>query len=135
MISIPYRGKNNHGPLNETPTELVIHVFHLRYYAINGLMLIRIVSDPWMMAMSKSQKRKYWYHTKKGESSYVCPRDALTDFGKVRMPRKDFLAQLSMLLLVYRLSKKDESGRGTRESKFFLIAIPLRTPPKFNAST
>lgn len=51
-----------------------------RYFMPTGLMLLPIVKEPYMMALSKSAGRKYWFNTMNRESAYECPPLAVVDF-------------------------------------------------------
>ena len=51
-----------------------------RYFIPTGLHLIRIVSDPWMMAMSKSQNRKYYFNTVSHQAVFDTPKDSIAPF-------------------------------------------------------
>lgn len=50
-----------------------------RYMVPVGLYLIRTVSEPWMMAMSRSQNRKYYFHTLEKTSSFTIPADSIAN--------------------------------------------------------
>jgi cap1 methyltransferase len=51
-----------------------------RYIVPTGLLVIRIVNDPWMMAISKSQNRKYYYHTITHKAIYETPKDSVASY-------------------------------------------------------
>ena len=42
--------------------------------------MFRIVKEPFMMAWSRSQHRKYWFNTVTRQSIFECPREATVDF-------------------------------------------------------
>ena len=48
-----------------------------RYFQPSGVMLFKIVKDPWMMALSKKANRKYWFNTVTGESNFDIPEDSI----------------------------------------------------------
>ena len=48
-----------------------------RYFQPSGVMLFKIVRDPWMMALSKKANRKYYFNTVKGESNFETPEDSV----------------------------------------------------------
>ena len=41
-----------------------------------------MVPDPYVIAFSKSNRRKYWFNTSKNTSSFECPRDAVVHFER-----------------------------------------------------
>ena len=41
-----------------------------------------MVPDPYVIAFSKSNRRKYWFNTAKNTSSFDCPRDAVVHFER-----------------------------------------------------
>merc|ERR1712107_289358 len=49
-----------------------------RYFQPSGIMLIKTVKDPWMMALSRSQNRKYWYNVVTRESRFELPADSVS---------------------------------------------------------
>ena len=50
------------------------------YFCPTGVLLQKIVREPFMMAKSKSQNRKYWYNFQTRQSVFECPKEALIDF-------------------------------------------------------
>ena len=44
--------------------------------------LYRMVPDPYVIAFSKSKRRKYWFNTATNSSSFECPRDAVVNFER-----------------------------------------------------
>ena len=51
-----------------------------RYFVPTGVLMFPIVKDPYMMAFSKSQQRKYWFNFMTKNSVFECPLDAIVDF-------------------------------------------------------
>ena len=51
-----------------------------RYYQPSGVMLIKTVREPFMMAVSRSQKRKYWYNALTRESKFEMPGESVARF-------------------------------------------------------
>ena len=51
-----------------------------RYYQPSGVMLIKTVREPFMMAVSRSQKRKYWYNAVTRESKFEMPVESVARF-------------------------------------------------------
>ncbi len=48
-----------------------------RYFVPTGLLLFKLVRDPYMISVSRSQGgKKYWFNTVKRNSSFECPPDA-----------------------------------------------------------
>ena len=52
-----------------------------RYFVPTGVLLFRLVRPPFMMAMSRSAGRKYWFNTVTRESLFECPPRAAPDFA------------------------------------------------------
>ena len=52
----------------------------MRYFMPTGLLMFPIVKDPYMMALSKSAGRKYWFNVRTRQSVFECPPDAMVDF-------------------------------------------------------
>ncbi|XP_032792891.2 cap-specific mRNA (nucleoside-2'-O-)-methyltransferase 1 [Daphnia magna] len=50
-----------------------------RAYLPSGLLLYKATKDPWMLALSKSSGRQYWYHVMKRTSMYDCPLDSIAN--------------------------------------------------------
>lgn len=50
----------------------------------SGVYLTKIVKDPWMMAFSQSQQRKYYYNTLSRQSLFETPADAIAPFKSCR---------------------------------------------------
>lgn len=50
------------------------------YTVPTALMLLKTTNEPWMMAYSKSQKRKYWFNTHTRESTFDCRKDVIAPF-------------------------------------------------------
>ena len=42
--------------------------------------MFRIVKDPFVMAFSKTAKKKYWFNTHNGDALFECPKSAVMDF-------------------------------------------------------
>jgi len=51
-----------------------------RYYVPSGLLFYRTVTEPYMMAMSRSQGRKYWFNTMTGQAVFDMPQDSVASF-------------------------------------------------------
>ena len=51
-----------------------------RYFVPTGLLMLPIVKEPYMMAFSRSQRRKYWFNFMTKESVFECPIAAVMDF-------------------------------------------------------
>ncbi|KAK6182178.1 hypothetical protein SNE40_009918 [Patella caerulea] len=47
------------------------------YYHPGGIYLIKTVKEPWMMSISRSSKRKYWYNTHTKEAVYDCRKESI----------------------------------------------------------
>ena len=62
----------------------------LRYFMPTGLLMFPIVKEPYMMAFSRSQRRKYWYNYMTKESVFDCPVKAVMDFQTSFPKRYDF---------------------------------------------
>ena len=60
--------------------EMVQDKVMFRYFTPTGFILFPIVKEPFMMAFSRRQNRKYWFNFMKNESSYECPMGAVVDF-------------------------------------------------------
>jgi len=52
----------------------------MRYFMPTGLLMFPIVREPYMMAFSRSQGRKYWFNYTNRESVFECPPLATVDF-------------------------------------------------------
>lgn len=52
-----------------------------RAFLPTGLLLYKATKNPWMLALSKSSGRKYWFHVLTRQSLYECPKDSITSFG------------------------------------------------------
>ncbi|XP_066961198.1 cap-specific mRNA (nucleoside-2'-O-)-methyltransferase 1 [Macrobrachium rosenbergii] len=50
------------------------------YTVPTALMLLKATNEPWMMAFSKGQNRKYWYNTLTRESTFECKKDVIAPF-------------------------------------------------------
>lgn len=50
------------------------------YFCPTGVLMFRIVKEPFTIALSKSQKRKYWFNTMTRQSEFSCPKGAVIDF-------------------------------------------------------
>ena len=61
-----------------------------RYFMPTGLLMFPIVKEPYMMAFSRSQRRKYWYNYMTKESVFDCPVKAVMDFQTSFPKRYDF---------------------------------------------
>ena len=53
-----------------------------RHFAPTGVLLLRVVSEPFMIALSRSQNRKYWFNTQTRQSAFECPPAAAPDPGR-----------------------------------------------------
>ena len=51
-----------------------------RYFQPSGVMLLKTVREPFMMAVSKSQQRKYWYNALTRESKFEMPVESVAQF-------------------------------------------------------
>jgi cap1 methyltransferase len=52
-----------------------------RFFQPTGVMLMRTVRDPFMMALSRSQQRKYWFNTANKESVFELPPESVARFA------------------------------------------------------
>jgi len=50
------------------------------YFCPTSVLMFRIVRDPFMIAMSKSQKKKYWFNTLTRKPQFDCPKEAAISF-------------------------------------------------------
>lgn len=50
------------------------------YTVPTGLLLLKATKEPWMMAFSKSQNRKYWYNTLTRQSTFECQQEVIAPF-------------------------------------------------------
>ena len=50
------------------------------YFCPTGMLCQRIVREPFMIAKSKSQQRKYWYNIVTRQSVFECPKEAFIGF-------------------------------------------------------
>ncbi|XP_071079493.1 cap-specific mRNA (nucleoside-2'-O-)-methyltransferase 1-like [Haliotis cracherodii] len=55
------------------------------YFHPHGIYFIKTVKDPWMMALSRSANRKYWYNTANRESSFECRLDCIASVRDCKM--------------------------------------------------
>ncbi|XP_076817164.1 cap-specific mRNA (nucleoside-2'-O-)-methyltransferase 1-like isoform X2 [Clavelina lepadiformis] len=55
------------------PCHVIANTEHC--YPPTGLVFVKFTKDPWSLAFSKSQKRKYFYNTVTQQSTYECPND------------------------------------------------------------
>lgn len=46
-----------------------------------GIMLFRIVKEPFTIAMSKTHKKKYWFNVMTNRSEFQCPTEAVINFA------------------------------------------------------
>jgi len=53
---------------------------HAKYFTPTGVLMQRVVKEPYLIAFSKSQKKKYWFNTRDRQSAFECPKGALVDF-------------------------------------------------------
>ncbi|KAK8396816.1 hypothetical protein O3P69_005052 [Scylla paramamosain] len=51
------------------------------YTVPTGILFLKATKDPWMMAFSRSQNRKYWYHTITRESTFEYHPDVVAPFS------------------------------------------------------
>ncbi|KAI0211494.1 Cap-specific mRNA (nucleoside-2'-O-)-methyltransferase 1 [Lamellibrachia satsuma] len=58
-----------------------------RFYTPTGVHFIKTVKDPWMMALSKSQGMKYFFHTLKREAIFQTPPDSIASFQSCQKSR------------------------------------------------
>ena len=74
--------KGTNGPrlTIDVDEEMVHDRVIMRYFMPTGLLMFPIVKEPYMMAFSRSQKRKYWYNYMTKESVFECPLNAVMDF-------------------------------------------------------
>lgn len=49
-----------------------------RAYLPSGLLLYKATKSPWMLGLSKTSGRKYWYHVMERTSVYEFPKDSIT---------------------------------------------------------
>jgi cap1 methyltransferase len=61
-------------------TEIVNGREFSRYMMPTGILMLPIVNEPYMMAFSRSQGRKYWFNYTNRESVFECPPLAGVDF-------------------------------------------------------
>jgi len=61
-------------------TEIVNGREFTRYMMPTGILMLPIVNEPYMMAFSRSQGRKYWFNYTNRESVFECPPLAMVDF-------------------------------------------------------
>ncbi len=52
-----------------------------RYFVPTGACFFPVVQGPYMMALSRSANRKYWYDIYKHTSAFECPKDACPNFA------------------------------------------------------
>ena len=52
-----------------------------RFFQPTGLMFFRTVREPYMMALSRSQQRKYWFNTATNQSVFELPEDSVARFS------------------------------------------------------
>lgn len=50
-----------------------------RCFLPSGLCIVKIVKDPWTMALSKSANQKYFYNTLTKESTFSCPLNSMAN--------------------------------------------------------
>ncbi|KAK3860428.1 hypothetical protein Pcinc_033526 [Petrolisthes cinctipes] len=50
------------------------------YIIPTGLLFLKITQDPWMMAFSRSQNRKYWFNTRTRKSTFDCIAEVIAPF-------------------------------------------------------
>ena len=67
----------------QIPTSTVLIGFlnvllNIKFFA--GILMFRIVKDPFVMAFSKTAKKKYWFNTHNGDALFECPKNAVMDF-------------------------------------------------------
>ena len=60
---------------------------HQRFFQPTGIMFLKTVKDPFMMAVSKSQQRKYWFNTATKESVFELPQESVARFADVHRSR------------------------------------------------
>ena len=60
---------------------------HNRFFQPTGIMFLKTVKDPFMMAVSRSQQRKYWFNTATKESVFELPQESVASFGDVHKSR------------------------------------------------
>lgn len=50
------------------------------YIVPTGVIMLKATQDPWMMAFSKSQNRKYWFNTHNRQSTFDCLQEVIASF-------------------------------------------------------
>ena len=60
---------------------------HQRFFQPTGIMFLKTVKDPFMMAVSRSQQRKYWFNTVTKESVFELPQESVARFADVHRSR------------------------------------------------
>ena len=58
-----------------------------RYFQPTGIMFYRTVREPYMMALSKSAQRKYWFNTVTKQSVFELPLDSVARFDEAHRHR------------------------------------------------
>lgn len=51
-----------------------------RYFVPSGVIMFRVVKEPYMIALSKKAQKKYWFNSHKNTSVFECPVDACVKF-------------------------------------------------------
>ncbi len=49
------------------------------FLSYSGLLLYRTVKNPYVMALSKSQGKKYWFNTRTGVAAFNIPPDSIAE--------------------------------------------------------
>jgi hypothetical protein len=49
------------------------------FFSYSGLLLYRTVKNPYVMALSKSQGKKYWFNTRTGVAAFNIPPDSIAE--------------------------------------------------------
>ena len=60
----------------------------VRYYVPTGLMFYRTVREPYMMALSRSQGKKYWFNTVTQQSVFDMPADSVAQYDYCHSRRR-----------------------------------------------
>jgi hypothetical protein len=50
-----------------------------KFFSYSGLLLYRTVKNPYVMALSKSQGKKYWFNTRTGVAAFNIPPDSIAE--------------------------------------------------------
>ncbi|CAL4088364.1 unnamed protein product [Meganyctiphanes norvegica] len=62
-------------------TEVEGNSHDVSHYTIpTGVIMLKATQDPWMMAFSRSQNRKYWFNTHNRQSTFDCLKEVIAPF-------------------------------------------------------